>query len=83
MADVSQVDAGKATEIVREYFEKAHGPFGTMLFRVEKVETDKDGQWVVECSFFTSMAGRQRDYYRITISATGNILDVKKVKQAP
>ena len=76
-------DAGKATDIARNYLEKQHGNIGLLLFRVEEVKPNtNENIWIVVCSLFTSLGSTERAYYEIKLNVKdGKIEKVNKIEK--
>ncbi|MFH1234924.1 MAG: hypothetical protein V1493_04920 [Candidatus Diapherotrites archaeon] len=76
-------DAGKATEITKNYLEKAHGNLGLLLFRIEQVKPNtKEHVWLVRCSVFTSLGSSKRTYYELKVNIkTGRVEEVNKIEK--
>ena len=73
------VDGREATLKVRDYFVEVHGPYAVIGFSVENVSwNEAKKEWEVQCSFFPGMVPT-RDYYEVTISEDGGILNVAKI----
>lgn len=79
MAD--EIDARKATYMVREYFQDIHGNW-MLMFKVENVERNTDPNvWRVTCSFFTSPGQSKSLKYFVKVNvADGTMLEVKQLE---
>lgn len=68
----NNVDAGRASELVKLYFDRINAPAGAISFKIEDVKQNggKD-LWIVRCSFFVSINSTKRTVYEVK-------LDVKK-----
>ncbi|HID27742.1 MAG: hypothetical protein ACE5KT_01605 [Methanosarcinales archaeon] len=74
------VDAREASLKVRDYFEELHEPFGSILFRIENVQIDKEGNWIVECSFY--LLSKDKVHYRVIVDAkTGELRKVSEISK--
>ena len=72
---IKNIDADKATTIVRMYLESNYGNLGLLLFRVVSVTPNgtKD-QFHILCSLLSSMGSSKRLYYYIKVNiADGSI----------
>lgn len=78
------MDALELSKKVRDYFSEVHGQFAVLFFRVEAVEYGEE-EWLVECSFLPAMTAseKERVYYKVIISVSGEIKNVTKVVPAP
>jgi len=48
-----EIDANKASNLVKNYFETVHGNLGMLRFLIESAILGMErGVWVVRCSFF-------------------------------
>lgn len=75
---VNNIDAGKATSIVRQYLEENYGNLGMLLFRVISVSPNgaKD-QFHVLSSLLSSIGSSKRLYYQIKVNISdGRIIEV-------
>ncbi len=75
---ITQIDAGKATTIARNYLEENYGNIGMLLFRVISVEPNgAEDQFHVLCSLLNSIGSSKRSYYQIKINISdGEIKEV-------
>lgn len=82
MTITNDIDARKATQLVRDYFMEIHGNW-MLMFKVENVEKNTDPMvWKVVCSFFTSPGQSKPLNYFVKVNVKdGKILEVKENKQ--
>jgi len=81
------MDGRKASRTARDYFYEIHGEQGVIAFRIENVSTEEpvleESRWIIECSFYPSISARERDYYKVKISKTGEVLHVERISLKP
>jgi len=77
-----EIDARKATYLVREYFQQIHGNW-MLMFKVENVEKNTDPNvWKVKCSFFTSPGQAKPLKYFVRVNVVdGDMLEVKELNE--
>jgi len=76
----SEIDARKATYLVREYFQEIHGNW-MLMFKIENVEKNTEpGIWKVTCSFFTSPGQSRPLKYFVRVNVNdGSMVEVKEL----
>ena len=74
---MSNLDAEKATKIVRKYFDSVKKI--AYLFEPIAATLRKDGIWVVECEIQNIFDKKPKKYNVLVDDETGNILEVSKV----
>lgn len=76
----SEIDARKATFMVREYFQEIHGSW-MLMFKIENVEKNTEpGVWKINCSFFTSPGQSKPLKYFVRVNVTtGEMIEVKEL----
>lgn len=75
-----EIDARKATHLVREYFQDIHGNW-MLMFKVVDVEKNTNPNvWKVTCSFFTSPGQSRPLKYFIKVDVLdGKMIEVKEL----
>jgi len=76
---MSALDGRTASSIVRDFFHKAHGPFGALMFEVESAELSGD-KWLIRCCFYPNFFAIAKVRYEVEVDARdGRILRVKQL----
>ena len=75
-----EIDARKATHLVRDYFQEIHGNW-MLMFRIESVEQNtQPGVWKVTCNFFTAPGQSKPLKYFVKVNVNdGKMLEVKQL----
>ena len=79
--EAREIDARKATQLVREYFQEIHGNW-MLMFKIENVERNSEpGVWKVICGFFTSPGQSKPLKYFVKVNVpNGEMIEVNELR---
>lgn len=80
---IDEIDAKKATDIVRQYCEDNFGNLAFLLFRVHFIKPNtQEGYWIAKCSLIPSMAEKKRVFYQFKLNIkTNKVEEVSEIKE--